>query len=107
MHEQSVVATAVSEIVIQGYKAIKRYFGHHIFYRVKRQSKFCIPGGNDIYNVAEISCVRAPTFRALLVRKHLYERKIIYRCRVSAHFEPRIEKVVLLVRFVVFLLDFL
>ena len=60
-----------------------------------------------MYDVAQIPRVCTPAFRALLVGKYLDEREIIYRCRVPAHFQPRIEKVVFLVGFFGVLFDLL
>ena len=56
-------------------------------------------------DIAQIPRVRAPAFRSLLVREYLDEREVIYRGGVAAHFEPRIEQVVLLVRLVRAFLD--
>ena len=58
-------------------------------------------------DVAQIPRVSTPAFRALLVGKHLDKRKVIYRCRVPAHFQPRVEKVVFLVGFLGVLFDLL
>ena len=51
-------------------------------------------------NVAQISCIRSPAFGTLLVRKDFDERKVIYRCRMPAHFKPRVEQVIFLIRLV-------
>ena len=52
-------------------------------------------------NIAKISCVRSPAFRSLLVGEHFDKREVIYRSTVTAHFQPGIEKVVLLVGFII------
>ena len=59
-----------------------------------------------MYDVAEITRIRAPAFGPLLVREYLDEREVIYRSRVPAHFEPVIEQVVLLVCLIRTFLDF-
>lgn len=61
---------------------------------------------HDMDYVAQISCIGTPTFGPLFVRKHLDKWEIIYRRRVTAHFEPCIEQVILLVCFFRTLLDF-
>ena len=51
-------------------------------------------------DVAQISCIRAPRFRSLLIREYLDEREVVHRGGVPAHLQPRIEQVVLLIGFI-------
>ena len=106
MHKQRVVATLVTEIVIQFYKPLERLFRYHFFKRIERQGNVSFSGRDNRHNIGKISCVCAPTFRALLIGENFYEREVFNRCRVPAHFEPVVEKVVLLVCFERAFLDF-
>lgn len=73
---------------------------------IERQSNVCFSGRDNRHNIGKISCVCAPTFRALLIGENFYEGKVLNGCRVPAHFEPVVEKVILLVCFKRAFLDF-
>ena len=97
MHEQRIVAPAETKIVVHGNEPVERPFAYHFFYRVERKRKSLLSRLHNMDYVAQVSCIGAPAFGPLFVRKNLDKREIVYRCRMSAHFEPRIEQVVLLV----------
>ena len=97
MYQKRVVPSAETEVLVEAHKAVERPFGNHLFYRIERQSEPLITGGDNMDDITKIACVRAPGFRPLLVRENLDEREVVYRGGVTAHFQPRIEQVVLLI----------
>ena len=100
MHEQGVVAPVKAKIVIQRHKALEYPFAYHLLNRVKRQRQLLLSARYDVDNVAQISCVRSPRLRSLLVRKDLDKRKIVHGRGMAAHFQPAVEQVVLLIGFI-------
>lgn len=99
MHEQSVVAPAETEVVVKRYEPFEQPTRKRVLDCVERKRKPLLARRHDMQNFAKVARVRTPALRPLFVGEHLDERKVIHGRGMTAHFEPRIEKVVLLVGF--------
>lgn len=97
MHEQSVVAPAETEVVVKRHEPLEQPARKRVLDCIERKRKPLLARGHDMQDFAKVARVRTPALRPLFVGEHLDERKVVHGRGVTAHFEPRIEKVVLLV----------
>ena len=97
MHEQSVVAPTETEVVVKRHEPLEQPARKRVLDCVERERKPLLASGHDMQDFAKVARVRTPALRPLFVGEHLDERKVVHGRGMTAHFEPRIEKVVLLV----------
>ena len=106
IHSKRIIAAVKTIFVIQPRKLIIKPPVKQFCKREKRHCKPCFAAFSDMHDFAQIPRVRSPTFGALFVRYHPHERKVIHRSGMAYHFQPTVEKVVLLIRRFVFFLLF-
>ncbi len=99
MHKQRVVAPTETEVVVKRHEPLEQPARKRVLDCVKRERKPLLARGHDMQDFAKVARVRTPALRPLFVGEHLDEREVVDGRGMTAHFEPRIEKVVLLVGF--------
>ena len=97
VHGKRIVAPRKAVVIVQAHK-LSEYRGIEQFPdKEKRHSEPRFAALADMHDFTQIACVRAPAFGALLVRNNFHERVIIHRRRMTYHFQPIVEAVVLLI----------
>ena len=97
VHGKRIVAPRKAVVIIQAHE-LSEYRGIEQFPdKEERHGKPRFAALADMHNLAQIACVCAPTFGALLVRDNFHKREIIHRRAMPYHFQPIVETVVLLI----------